>query len=187
MDPLKLRYVFILLVVLALACTKKESDQSSSLGEASSADTQEGVVRSARLKTTGAIAMDYQLPGDDSSTLSGSCTPDMWANFGIKYEHPDYTWASVTIMTSEPIKTGQTGEVGLDWMDVSLFDKEFNLQQFKGNAKLNITAHNGDPKERRLTGILKGTDLSGHDAAEGKTISAEFSFDLNYSCGVDMN
>jgi len=142
------------------------------------------VVRSAVLTVSGAVSGKLEAPKDETTVLRGNCPPDMWANFGIQFNAPGYTWIAVTIMTKDPIPAGYTGPVKLDWVDVSFFDNAMKSLYFKGSGTFEITTHNAAAKDRRMTGVIKGTGLKGRDDAEGKTLDAEFGFDINFSCGV---
>lgn len=142
------------------------------------------VVRSAVLDTAGAIAGTFVAPTDDSTVLRGNCSPDMWANFGIQFNHPDYQWIGVTVMTKKPIATGQTGDIPLDWLDVSFLTRDIDSLFFKGRATLEITRHDSAPGGRRMIGVLTATELAGSQDAAGQTLDARFEFDMDFSCGV---
>jgi hypothetical protein len=56
--------------------------------------------------------------------------------------------------------------------------------QFKGPGSFEIKEHNAAQGNRRMTGVIKATGLEGRQDAEGRTVDAEFDFDINFSCGV---
>ncbi|MDP3980098.1 MAG: hypothetical protein Q8Q33_01650 [Chlamydiota bacterium] len=185
------RKSFICLMIVAVGliagCGKGEdktsekkalNDTGTSLGGAT-------VVRTALLRVTGAINENMQAPRDETTTLTGNCKPDMWANFGIKFNHPDYVWIAVSIMTKDPIQTGQTGPVSLDWVDVSFFTEEMKSLFFRGPGTFKITLHDSSPNNRRMKGTIKADDLNGMFDAAGKKIDIDFEFDMNFSCGVE--
>lgn len=142
------------------------------------------IVRSAELNLSGAITARMIAPEDESTTLTGNCSPDMWANFGIKFNHPGYVWIAVTIMTKDPIQPGQTGPIRLEWVDVSFFTEDMKSLQFRGPGSFEIKEHNASPDNRRMVGVIQANGLEGGQDAKGKTIDAAFDFDVNFSCGV---
>ena len=142
------------------------------------------IVRSAALNLSGDINARMTAPEDESTTLTGNCSPEMWANFGIQFNHPGYVWIAVTIMTKDPIQTEQTGPIRLEWVDVSFFSDDMKSLQFKGPGSFEIKEHNASPDNRRMVGVIQANGLEGRQDAEGKTIDAEFDFDVNFSCGV---
>ncbi|MCK9264133.1 MAG: hypothetical protein M0R18_09955 [Deltaproteobacteria bacterium] len=156
---------------------KNVTETGTSMGGAS-------IVRSAELNLSGDITARMIAPKDASTTLTGNCSPDMWANFGIQFNHPGYVWIAVTIMTKDPIQTGQTGPVRLEWVDVSFFSEDMKSHQFRGPGSFEIKEHNAAPDNRRMVGVIRASGLEGRQDAEGKTIDAEFDFDVNFSCGV---
>ncbi len=182
---LKLYVLPLLMLPLLTAC----DDDSGKTGDAAVTDTGTSlagarVVRSAVLETTGAIAGRFVAPVDDGTVLRGNCPPDMWANFGIQFDHPNYQWVAVTVMTKDPIATGQTGDIPLDWLDVSFLTRDIDSLFFKGRGTLEITRHDAAPDHRRMTGIMIGNGLQDSQEAAGKSLDARFEFDLNFSCGV---
>jgi hypothetical protein len=180
-------FLFTALIILAVGCKGSGSEQRKDelVSETGTAMSGASVVRSAVLRLSGAIDKTLDAPPDEKSILIGNCSPDMWANFGIQFTPPDYVWVAVAIMTKDPIKTGQTGPIRLDWVDVTLFDNEMRSLQFKGPGSFEIKEHNADPKDRRMVGLIKAAGLEGGQDAEGQTIDAEFDFDINFSCGVN--
>lgn len=156
---------------------KNVTETGTSMGGAS-------IVRSAELVLSGAISARMIAPEDESTTFTGNCSPDMWANFGITFNHPGYVWIAVTIMTRDPIQPGQTGLVQLEWVDVSFFSEDMQSLQFKGPGSFEIKEHNASPDNRRMVGVIQASGLEGRQDAAGKTIDAEFDFDVNFSCGV---
>jgi hypothetical protein len=116
-------------------------------------------VRSAELNLSGAITARMTAPEDASTTLTGNCSPDMWANFGIQFNHPGYVWIAVTIMTKDPIQTGQTGPIRLEWVDVSFFSEDMKSLQFRGPGSFEIKEHNAAPDNRRMAGVIQAKVL----------------------------
>ncbi len=172
-------------IVLLAAC----GDDASQSGSAETSETGTSlagaaVVRLAVLETSGAIAGRFVAARDESTLLRGNCSPDMWANFSIQFDHPDYQWIGVTVMTRDPIATGQTGEIRLDWLDVSFLTRDIDSLFFKGKGSLEITRHDAAPGNRRMTGVMTGSGLAGTQQAEGQTLDARFEFDMDFSCGV---
>ena len=142
------------------------------------------VVRSAVLETEGAIRGRFVAADEESTVLRGNCKPDLWANFGIQFDHPDYVWIAVTLMSEYPIQPGQTGAIPLDWIDVSFFDRQMKSRFFKGKGRFEISRHDSAAGSRRMIGVLAGSELKGSQDAEGETLDAHFAFDLNFSCGI---
>lgn len=177
---------FAAFVIFVAGCKSNGSEQSNtgSVSETGTAITGASVVRSAVLKLDGAIDKELKAPQDEKSILMGNCSPDMWANFGIQFTPPDYVWVAVVIMTKDPIQPGQTGSIKLDWVDVTLFDSTMRSLQFKGPGSFEIKEHNAAPENRRMVGVIKATGLQGRQDAEGRTVDAEFDFDINFSCGI---
>jgi hypothetical protein len=56
--------------------------------------------------------------------------------------------------------------------------------QFKGPGSFEIREHNASPDNRRMVGVIQANGLEGRQDAAGKTIDAQFDFDVNFSCGV---
>lgn len=181
------RQSLVLLFGLLLGGCGNGGDQSGAAGAVGDTGTSLGgaaVVRSAVLDTSGAISGRFVAAADPSTVLRGNCPPTMWANFGIQFNHPDYAWIAVTLMSKDPIQPGQTGSIPLDWIDVSFLDREVHSWFFKGKGALEIGRHDSRPGQRRMTAVLSGNGLSGSQDAEGKTLDARFEFDLNFSCGT---
>lgn len=178
--------LFFACIISVAGCKGSDSEQRDerNVSETGTAMSGAPVVRSAVLKLSGAINKKMEAPRDETSILIGNCSPDMWANFGIQFSPSDYVWVAVTIMTKDPIQPGQTGPVSLDWVEVTLFDKEMTSLQFKGPGNLEIKEHKADPEERRMVGVINASGLQGGRNAEGQTINATFDFDINFSCGV---
>jgi len=177
--------VFLSLFILT-GCGSNEvpDDQPDSLTETGTAMAGAPIVRSARLTLSGALDGVLDAPDNASTVFRGNCPPDMWANFGIQFEHPDYLWVAVSIMTKDPIQPGQVGPVRLDWVDVSLFTKDSKALFFKGSGSFEITLHDPSAASRRMTGLITASQLTGREGAAGKTLDAELAFDVNFSCGV---
>ncbi|MCC6219611.1 MAG: hypothetical protein IT291_00035 [Deltaproteobacteria bacterium] len=167
-----------------ISCNRGERN-SNTVDSAELEESEETKVKSLTVKVAGAMQQEFAITAEDSASLNGTCNPDMWANFGIQFRSPGYSWLAVTLMTKEAIQTGQTGDIPLDWIDFSYFDEQNNSVTYKGKGTFNISEHIGKASDRRLKGILKGTKLEGQSGAEGKNIDLEAEFDLNYSCGVE--
>ncbi|MBW1955265.1 MAG: hypothetical protein JRI76_02820 [Deltaproteobacteria bacterium] len=168
----------------ACANNEEEADKPETVSETGTSMAGASVVRSAVLTVAGAIDARMEAPGDESTRLRGNCPPNMWANFGIQFSHPDYLWVAVTIMTKDAVQPGQTGPVRLDWVDVSFFSKDMKSLFFKGPGTFDISTHHASPENRRMIGVIKASGLKGRDDSEGETLDAEFAFDMNFSCGV---
>lgn len=179
--------ILLVFSALLLSCKRESGEPTTSTRSSDAAEstgTAMSPVRSATLTTSGAIQNKFVVPADESTLLHGNCNPSMWANFGVKFHHPDYEWINVALMTKDPIKPGQLGDIPLNWMDVSFFSKSLETLAFRGKGTLTITAHSASLTNRRLVGRLKGENLAGSDKAEGQNLNAEFEFDLNTSCGL---
>lgn len=182
---LKLYGLPILILPLLAACgDSSDGAEQSALSDTGTSLAGAQVVRSAVLETSDAIVGRFVAPADEGTVLRGNCPPDMWANFGIQFNHPDYQWIAVTVMTKDPIASGQTGPIPLDWLDVSFLTRDIDSLFFKGQGTLDITRHDAVPGSRRMTGVMSGTGLKGSQDAAGKSLDARFEFDLNFSCGI---
>jgi hypothetical protein len=142
------------------------------------------VVRAFNMKVSGAMAAEVKgKKGDGKTGLVGQCNPAMFANFGILhgslYEHEE-----ITILSKDPIKTGMTGEIKLDKIWVRFSDLKNDERKFGGKGTLKLTAHDGAPGKRRMTGTIVGTKLEGLEKLNGKFIDVTASFDMDFSCGV---
>lgn len=142
------------------------------------------VVRSVTIRTKGAVEGEFRPTDSERASLVGTCGPTMWANFGISFQPERWERIDMALMTKDPIATGQTGSIPLDWVDVTFLDASYDSHQYKGPATLELTRHDAAPDQRRMTGAIRVSGLAGDDAAEGTSIDAEIEFDLNFSCGI---
>lgn len=145
------------------------------------------VVRTFSMKTTGAIAKEVKgSKGDGETALVGQCNPSMFANFGILRENSDER-AQITIVSTDPIKTGMTGDIYLDKVYVEFFNMKDMTdlgREFGGKGLMKLTVHDASPGKRRMTGTIIGKKLEGHGDLNGKFIGVTASFDMDFSCGV---
>lgn len=184
-----IRNPFIILIcscilTLTAGCKEENRQDADNVTETGTAITGAAVVRSATLILSGAINTTMEAPRDETTTLVGNCSPDMWANFGIKFNPPGYVWVAVTIMTKDPIQPGQTGPVKLDWVDVTLFTEDMKSLQYKGPGSFEIKQHDAAVDNRRMIGVIQANGMEGKQDAEGQTLNATFDFDINFSCGI---
>jgi hypothetical protein len=143
------------------------------------------VVRTFTMKVSGAVTAEVKgKKGDEKETrLVGQCNPTMFANFGILQGDFDEQ-AEIAIMSRDPIKTGQTGDIKLEMIWVRFFDLKNEQRRFGGEGMLKLTVHDASPGKRRMTGTIVGTKLEGEDELSGKFIDVTASFDMDFSCGV---
>jgi hypothetical protein len=142
------------------------------------------VVRAFTMKVSGAMAAEVKgKKGDGKTGLFGQCKPTMFANFGILHGS-SYEQAEIAIMSKDPIKTGMTGDIKLDKIWVRFYDLKNDERKFGGKGTLKLTAHDGAPGKRRMTGTIVGTKLGGLEKLGGKSIDVTASFDMDFSCGV---
>jgi hypothetical protein len=143
------------------------------------------VVRSAELKTSGAVAGEFRgSKGDDETGLRGQCNPKMWANFGIDLPPGEYARLQVTLTSRDAIASGATGRFRLDQLVVEFTTKEWKSQRFRGRGVLELTTHDAAPGKRRMVGTMSGQGLEGRDAVAGRKLDATLAFDMDFSCGV---
>ncbi|MGE0043939.1 MAG: hypothetical protein AB7V01_22410 [Vicinamibacterales bacterium] len=160
-------------------------DEPQAVGDTGTALGGATVVTAATLETHGAIAGRFVPDDVADASLIGNCDPSMWANFGLSFAAGDWQRIDVALMTRDPIATGQTGEIPLDWMDVSFNDAAFDTHQFRGKGTLDIEVHDADKASRRMRGVVHATGLAGRDAAEGQSLDdASLAFDIAFSCGT---
>lgn len=147
------------------------------------------VVRSFTMKVSGAMTAEVKgRKGDELTGLLGQCNPTMFANFGIEHG-TTYKVAEISIVSSDPIKTGMTGEIKLDkiWVRFSEFDagkQDFSERRFGGKGKMTLKVHDASPGKRRMTGTITGSKLKGLEKQQGKVIDVTSDFDMDFSCGV---
>lgn len=189
------RSVVLGAVLLVAACGGR-SDDTASRRSGDSPEAELGpfgpalggvarVVRSATLKTSGAITGEFQgSSGDEVTGLRGQCNPEMWANFGIDLPPGDYYRLQATLTSRDEIPTGATGEFPLDSLVVEFTTKDIDTLQFKGRGTLKLTTHDATPGQRHMVGTMSGKGLEGRQAAEGQTLDATLDFDMSFSCGV---
>ncbi len=143
------------------------------------------VVRSAVLKTSGAVAGEFRgSKSDDETGLRGQCNPKMWANFGIDLPPGEYARLQVTLTTRDAIASGATGRFPLDQLLVEFTTKDWKSQRFRGRGVLELTTHAAAPGKRRMVGTMSGQGLEGRDAVAGRKLDATLAFDMDFSCGV---
>ncbi len=147
------------------------------------------VVRSVQVETNGAISSTFTGSKSDEDTgLMGLCNPSTFANFMLTMPGGDeYDEVWVTNYSEGEIGTGETGEFDLRYIEVTLRKttvNDFIQREFRGPGTMTLTTHEADPDNRRIVGIMEGTDLQGKSEDQGKALSVKVSFDMDSSCGV---
>ena len=148
------------------------------------------VVRSLTIKVSGGV--NETITGnkaDEHTTLAGECKPDMFANLTFDTGSMMSDSAGVAFATEDPITTGQTGDIDLEWVMFTqnkVGNNEFIAMRFMNSEEgtLTITTHNTARGSRRLTGVIRGKNLEPRDDLESPPIDLEASFDADFSCGI---
>lgn len=148
------------------------------------------VVRSLTIKVSGGL--DETITGNkaaEHTTLAGECKPDMFANLSFDTGSMMSDSAGVAFATVDPITTGQTGDIDLEWVMFTqnkVGNNEFIAMRFMNDegGTLTISTHNTARGSRRLTGVIRGKNLEPRDGLESPPIDLEASFDADFSCGI---
>ena len=149
------------------------------------------VVRSLTIKMTGGHSETISGKKEDGhTTLAGGCKPDMWANLAFDTGGLFDDQGGIGFVTNDPITLGQTGEIDLDWVMITMFKMnkgkgEPESKRFKSEGgTLTLTTHNPAKGRRRMIGTIVASNLEPLDGLQSKPVDVEATFDADFSCGV---
>jgi hypothetical protein len=199
--------IAILLAFSAIGCTSGDektsasSSSSASAAQSAGADEDPGeygpglnqvhVVRSFAVKITGGLTDTISGKKEDGrTTLGGGCKPDMFANLGFHTGGLFDDQGGIGFASNDPIKLGQTGEIDLDWVMITMFKMnkgkgEPESKRFMSDGgTLTLTTHDPSKGHRRMVGTIVAKDLQPLDGLKSKPVDVEAAFDADFSCGV---
>jgi hypothetical protein len=199
--------IAVLLAVNAIGCSGAagksgaSSSSSPSAAQGAAADEDPGeygpglnqvhVVRSLTVKITGGLTETISGKKEDGhTTLGGGCKPDMFANLGFDTGGLFDDHGGIAFVTNDPIKLGQTGEIDLDWVMITMFKTnkgkgEPESKRFMSDGgTLTLTTHDPSRGRRRIVGTIVAKDLQPKDNLQSKPVDVEAAFDADFSCGV---
>ena len=149
------------------------------------------VMRSLTVRITGGLNETISGKKEDGhTTLAGVCKPDMFANLGFDTGGVFDDQGGIGFATNDPITRGQTGEIDLDWVMITMF--KMNKGKGEPEAKrfmsdggtLTLTTHDPAKGRRRMIGTIVASNLEPRDGLQSKPVDVEATFDADFSCGV---
>ena len=183
------------------AKTDASSSPSTSAAQGTAADEDPGeygpglnqvhAVRTLTIKITGGLTETISGKKEDGrTTLGGGCKPDLFANLTFDTGGMFDDQGGIAFASNDPIKRGQTGEIGLNWVMITMFKMNKGTGQpeskrFKSDdGTLILTTHDPSKGHRRMVGTILAKDLQPLDGLKSKPVDVEAAFDVSFSCGV---
>ena len=149
------------------------------------------VVRSLTIKMTGGHSETISGRKEDGhTTLAGGCKPDMWANLAFDTGGLFDDEGGIGFVTNDPITLGQTGEIDLDWVMITMFKmnkgkgEPYSKRFMSDGGTLTLTTHDTSKGRRRMVGTIVAKNLEPKDNLQSKPVDVEAAFDADFSCGV---
>jgi hypothetical protein len=199
--------IAMMLAFTAIGCTSSAEITGASSSSSPSADQttadeedpgeygpglkQVHVVRSLTVRITGGLTETISGKKEDGhTTLAGGCKPDMFANLGFDTGGLFDDQGGIGFVTNDPITLGQTGEIDLDWVMITMFKLntgkgEPESKRFKSDGgTLTLTTHDPSKGRRRMVGTIVARNLEPLDELQSKPVDVEAAFDVDFSCGV---
>lgn len=198
--------IVVLLAFSAIACgdaAGKTGASSSSASAAQGAGAGEDpgeygpglnpvhVVRTLTIKITGGHTETITGKKQDGrTTLSGGCRPDLFANLSFDTGGTFDDQGGIGFASNDPIKLGQTGEIDLEWVMITMFKMnkgkgEPQSKRFMSDGgTLTLTTHDAAKGRRRMVGTIVAKNLEPKDDLQSKPVDVEAAFDVDFSCGV---
>jgi len=197
--------IAILLAVSAIGCTSgaenATSSSSASAAQSAGADEDPGeygpslspvrVVRTLTIKITGGHTETISgKKADGHTTLSGGCRPDLFANLSFDTGGTFDDHGGIGFASNDPIKLGQTGEIDLSWVMITIFKMnkgkgEPESKRFMSDGgTLTLTTHDPSKGRRRMVGTIVAKNLEPKDNLQSKPVDVEAAFDADFSCGI---
>jgi hypothetical protein len=197
--------IAVLLAVNAIGCSgaagKSGVSSSSASAQSAAADEDPGeygpglnpvhVVRTLTIKITGGHTETISGKKEDGhTTLGGECKPDLFANLSFDTGGMFDDQGGIGFASNDPIKLGQTGEIDLDWVMITMFKMnkgkgEPESKRFMSDdGTLTLTTHDPSKGRRRIVGTIVAKNLQPKDNLKSKPVDVEAVFDADFSCGV---
>jgi hypothetical protein len=149
------------------------------------------VVRTLTIKITGGHTETITGKKDDGrTTLSGGCKPDLFANLSFDTGGLFDDQGGIGFASNDPITLGQTGEIDLDWVMITMFKmnkgkgEPESKRYMSDGGTLTLTTHNPSKGRRRMVGTIVAKNLEPKDNLQSKPVDVEAAFDVDFSCGV---
>ena len=147
------------------------------------------MVRSFTVKITSGLTDTISGKKEDGhTTLGGSCKPDLFANLSFDTGGLFGDQGGIGFVSKKPITVGQTGEIDLDWVMITMFKMNKGnpeSKRFKSDGStLTLTTHNPSKGSRRMIGTIVAKNLEPLDGLQSKPVDVEAAFDADFSCGV---